>query len=88
MNEPQNYTLIFEPPAWRELMALPEEAQNRILDAAYRLESQPRLSGCKKLKGAGNKYRIRVGNYRLIYTIEDDVLVVLVVQVGKRDEVY
>ncbi len=81
------YRVIFDLRAWRELMALPDDLQHRIFDAIDKLEVNPRPSGCKKLKGSRD-YRIRVGDYRIIYDIQDNILVVEVIQVGKRDHIY
>ncbi len=51
------------------------------------LENNPRLPGCKKLKGPLG-YRIRVGDYRIIYEIQDKILLVTVLEVGNRSEIY
>ncbi len=82
------YSVRIEPRAWSKIMSLDDKLQERVLTAIEDLENNPRPSRCKKLKGPGGKYRVRVSDQRIIYTIQDDVLVVLVVQVGKRDEVY
>jgi mRNA interferase RelE/StbE len=52
------------------------------------LEQNPRPPGCKQLAGDSGFYRIRVGDYRVIYSIEDDVLLVLVLKVGPRRDIY
>jgi mRNA interferase RelE/StbE len=57
------------------------------MQAIDKLPDNPRPSGCRKLKGA-DVYRIRVGDYRVVYEIHDDVLIVLVVRVAHRSEVY
>ncbi|MGC4933038.1 type II toxin-antitoxin system RelE family toxin [Gordonia sp. DT30] len=59
-----------------------------MLDAIDSLASDPRPSGCIQLKGGGGEFRIRVGDYRIIYDIQDDELVVLVLRLGHRREVY
>ena len=69
-------------------MKLPVKMQERIDSAIEALESDPRASGVKKLKSQRDLYRIRVGDYRIIYEIQDAVLVVLIVKVGKRGDVY
>jgi mRNA interferase RelE/StbE len=61
--------------------------RRRIMQAIGKLVSNPRPSGCKKLKGM-EAWRIRVGDYRVIYEIHDDVLIVLVVRVAHRRDVY
>ena len=60
----------------------------RLLQAIENLGGDPLPSGCKKLVGATNLYRIRVSDYRIVYTVEHDVLVVLVVRVGHRKDIY
>lgn len=84
MNPARAYRVIYGTSAWREIMALSEELQNKIFDKTYSLELDPRPSGCKKLKGNSGFYRVRVGNHRVIYDIQDAQLVVLVVQVIDR----
>lgn len=65
-------------------MKLDDKTQDKISDKIDTLELEPRSSGCKKLKGEERLYRVRVGNFRVLYDIHDDVLVVLVVQVIDR----
>ena len=69
-------------------MKLPVKMQERIDSAIEALESDPRPSGAKKLKSERDLYRIRVGDHRIIYEIQDAVLVVLIVKVGKWGDVY
>lgn len=88
MNEIPPYRLEFDPRAWKEIMALSDAVQNKIFDAAEGLENTPRPSGCKKLRGAGALYRIRVGDYRILYEVRDKLLVVTVVRVGDRKDIY
>ncbi len=52
------------------------------------LAEEPRPAGCKKLRGYENLYRLRAGDWRLIYAIEDDQLVVLIIEVAPRGEAY
>ncbi len=59
-----------------------------IYSALERLENEPRPHGVKKLVGADRTYRIRIGDYRIVYEIEDNVLVVLVVRIAHRKDVY
>jgi mRNA interferase RelE/StbE len=60
----------------------------RIRAAIYALADDPRPQGCRKLEGRENEWRVRVGTWRIIYRIEDARLVVVVVGVGPRGEVY
>ncbi len=84
----KTYRVLISASAWRQLMKLGDKAQDKVSDAIYELENQPRPSGCKKLKGEVNTYRVRVGDFRVLYEIHDDILVVLVVTIGDRKEVY
>ncbi|MEM6395672.1 MAG: type II toxin-antitoxin system RelE/ParE family toxin [Bacteroidota bacterium] len=52
------------------------------------LESDPRPTGCKRLRGETSLWRIRVGDYRVIYSIDDEIKIVLVTKVGSRGDVY
>jgi mRNA interferase RelE/StbE len=60
----------------------------RLVGAMRALAENPRPPGCKKLRGGENLWRIRVGDFRVIYEIHDDVLVIVVVSVGNRRDVY
>ncbi|MBX2971479.1 MAG: type II toxin-antitoxin system RelE/ParE family toxin [Flavobacteriales bacterium] len=75
--------------AEKDIDALPVRMVPRIVQAIRALGDEPRPSGCKKLKGSRSiLWRIRVGNYRIIYAINDDVRIVEVREVGDRKEVY
>jgi len=87
--EHPTYAVEIEPEAWEKIMALPERTQERIFAAIEALEANPRPGGTKALKGKWHGYlRVRVGNYRVVYAIEDNRLVVIVVTVGDRKDVY
>lgn len=60
----------------------------KVKAAINTLSENPRPAGCKKLEGSLNEYRIRVGTYRVVYTIADDVLTVVVIKIAHRKEVY
>ncbi|MEH2174379.1 type II toxin-antitoxin system RelE family toxin [Nostoc sp.] len=74
--------------ALKQLKKLSPELQERIQLRIDDLAIEPRPNGVKKLKGKENAYRIRLGEYRVIYDIFDDILVVNVVEVGHRSKVY
>jgi mRNA interferase RelE/StbE len=82
------YTIQFKPSALRQLERLPLAIQQRIRPRVDALTFNPRPPGCKKLAGEEELYRIRVGDYRIIYEIHDRVLVVIVVKLGHRGGVY
>jgi mRNA interferase RelE/StbE len=74
--------------AEKELAALSSIFQARIIKAIDGLAEDPRPNGCKKLSGSKNAYRVRVGEYRIVYEVYDGVLVVIVIRVAHRREVY
>ena len=84
----KHYTIQYTRPAREELEALSVEIQNRIVAAIDSLTENPRPRGSKKLKGGTNEYRIRVGNYRVIYEIDDKTVVVLIVRIAHRKDAY
>ncbi len=81
------YTVVLPKSVQKELDRLSSEVRERVLARLAELEGQPRPPDVKKLKGR-NAWRIRVGDYRVIYEIHDRELRVVVVTVGHRREVY
>lgn len=82
------YSVLLAPPAERQFKALAEPIQKRITRRLRTLKENPRPKGVKKLAGEEDLYRIREGDYRIIYAIRDKELIVLVVKIGDRKEVY
>ncbi len=81
--------MIVTPKPAKFLERLRDESLKRRLTQALRLlESDPRPPGCLKLQGEDELYRVRVGDYRIVYQIRDAALVVLVVRIGNRREIY
>jgi mRNA interferase RelE/StbE len=74
--------------AARDLAAVPESDRKRIARKIDRLEDDPRPTGCRKLAGSEDLYRIRSGDYRIVYQLQGEVLVVLVVLIRRRDRAY
>lgn len=83
-----SYLLEFAPAAEKELDGLPKKAMQRVLRAIHDLAENPRPRDCKKLKGADNLFRIRVGRYRVIYAIFDKTITVVIVRVRHRKDAY
>jgi mRNA interferase RelE/StbE len=83
-----SYEIIFKPAAEKSFSKLPKDLQLKIVNAIELLSSNPRPQGVKKLKSLLNLYRIRVGDYRVIYSIDEDVLIVSVIKIAHRREVY
>lgn len=83
------YTVEFIPSALRQFKKLSPDAQSQLLSVIDGLAENPRPHGYKKLHGKLKAYhRIDTGNYRVVYEIRDDVLIVIVVKVGDRRDVY
>ena len=81
------YQVILPKSVQKELDRLPDEIANRILARLSALETYPRPADVKKLKGR-DAWRIRVGDYRVIYEIQDRALQIIIITVGHRREVY
>ena len=82
-----NYSIEIKKSAAKEIASLPKSEIARIVEKIERLANDPRPNGCKKLSG-DEKYRIRVGRYRILYRIEDTLLIIYLVKVGHRKDVY
>jgi mRNA interferase RelE/StbE len=74
--------------AEKELQRLPLKVVHKIVEVLQSLEEDPRPAGCKKLKGYKDLWRVRVGNYRIVYAVDDVILLVDVREIGHRKDVY
>ena len=83
-----SYKIQWLPAAVRHFDRLVPQVQARILRRISALASDPRPQGVIKLSGSADLWRIRIGDFRVIYSIVDDVLAITVVEVGHRREVY
>jgi mRNA interferase RelE/StbE len=81
------YTVVITKSVQKQLAKLPNKMANELEARMLQLEDNPRPFGYEKLKGREG-YRIRVGNYRFIYEIQDNILVVTVLKVGDRKDIY
>ena len=89
------YQIIIVPSAEKEIQKLPAKVQDRIFEKIELLKEDPRPHGVKKLKefemvslSHDSYYRIRIGDYRVIYAIEDGIVTVTIVKVGHRGDIY
>jgi mRNA interferase RelE/StbE len=82
------YTIQFKPSAFRQLEKLPRDVQKRIVARIEMLSDDPFPPGCKKLLGLADTWRIRAGDYRVLYQVHRGVLLILVLGIGHRREVY
>jgi mRNA interferase RelE/StbE len=82
-----NYSIEIKKSAAKEIEKLPVPILKKVMQKITSLSENPRPNGCKKLT-ADEKYRIRVGEYRILYSIEDALLIIFVVKVSHRKDVY
>ncbi|MEI6790133.1 MAG: type II toxin-antitoxin system RelE/ParE family toxin [Myxococcaceae bacterium] len=85
---PVEYRLEFNKRYLKDLEKIPKVFQKSILQALAYLKHNPRPDGCKKMRGFDDLYRIRCGDYRIVYQIHDNVLLIIVIDVGHRKEIY
>jgi mRNA interferase RelE/StbE len=84
----KKYTIEFDRRAVKELQSISARDQSKIREKINHLAENPRPHGAEKLSGEDNLYRIRQGDYRVVYSIFDQTLKILVVRIGDRKEVY
>jgi mRNA interferase RelE/StbE len=82
------YRLEFVPSAVRELAKAPQDVRRRLVRAIAQLENQPRPAGARVLRGDQSGMRIRVGDYRVLYDVDDEAMVVTVGRVAPRGRAY
>ncbi len=83
-----DYSIVFTRSARKELEALPASTVQRILPKIEALARNPRPSGCKKLKGSDDLWRIRSGGHRVIYSIVDKIVYVEIIAIRHRSQAY
>lgn len=82
------YRVRTSPDADKQLAKLDGAVRVRVAQKIDALAENPRPPGCKKLKGDDNLWRVRAGDYRIVFSIHDDVLLVVVIRIAHRREVY
>ena len=83
-----NYSVEVKPPARKELEALPSSVLARVVKKVESLGDAPRPTGCKKLRGYKDQWRVRVGDWRVVYIIDDEAKLVSITRIAHRREVY
>ena len=83
-----SYRIEWKPSALKELRKLPNDAIGRIVVAVEALKDNPFPHGSRKLAGGRSSYRIREGDYRVVYTVAAELLVIEIIRVGHRKNVY
>ncbi|MGM0656803.1 MAG: type II toxin-antitoxin system RelE family toxin [Thermodesulfobacteriota bacterium] len=81
------FKILFKKSVWKDFKSIPDNDLGKILERIASLAKDPRQPGCRKLSKQ-ERYRLRYGRYRIIYSIEDKELIVWVVKVGHRKHVY
>ncbi len=83
-----NYSIEVKPSAKKELEALPDPVLSRIVRKLESLADNPRPAGCKKLKGYREQWRVRIGDWRVVYLIDETKKLVSILRIAHRREVY
>jgi len=82
------YNIEWKNSATKELTSIPKEYSAKIFNDITELKENPRPDGCRKLTGSDNLYRIKINQYRVVYSIDDDVLTILIIRIAHRKDVY
>lgn len=82
------YRIEFSRHVQKQFKKLPPQIQQRLQSQIDVLATEPRPSGAKKLAGTDTQYRIRVGDYRVVYEVQDAVLLIILLRIGHRREIY
>ena len=83
-----SYSVELKPSARKELESLPDTVLTRVVRKMEALANDPRPGGCKKLRGYKDQWRVRVGDWRIVYIIDDSARLVSVTRIAHRREVY
>lgn len=83
-----SYSIELTPQASRQFKKLPRDARQRVGRCIDQLAGEPRPADCEKIAGQDGFYRVRAGDYRVVYQVHDDRLVVLVALIGDRRDIY
>lgn len=83
-----SYKIVWKKSALKDLYKIRKEAISRIIKAVELLTSNPFPSGVKKLSGSERTYRLRVGNYRVIYEVDENILTIQIIRVRHRKSAY
>ena len=82
------YLIEIKQSAKKELANLPRNIADKVIKQVRALANDPRPNGCKKLVGTDHTYRIRINDYRVVYSIFDQLLVIQVIKIGHRKAIY
>jgi mRNA interferase RelE/StbE len=82
------WNVEIERKAQKALKKIPDPYKSNIIQAIEGLTNEARPSGCTKLKGASDLWRVRVNDYRIVYQIKDEQLLILIIRIGHRKDIY
>lgn len=88
MQSTPRYTIVIDKPVQSTLRRLPRDLQARLGREMLKLETDPRPARSKQLQGFKDTYRLRLGDWRIIYVIVDEQLIITVIKIGPRGDVY
>ena len=88
MSSDEAYSVVVSRPAQKDIRSLDQTTRNRVLQALRHLAAEPRPHACRKLVTEENLWRVRVGDYRVIYSIDDGARIVQVIGVRHRSKAY
>lgn len=83
-----NYKIEISEKIEKTLKKIPEYGKILIIEKINKLAQEPRPPLCSKMEGMSNVYRIRAGNYRILYSIDDEIITIIVLKIGHRQNVY
>ncbi|OGU57242.1 MAG: hypothetical protein A2X64_10810 [Ignavibacteria bacterium GWF2_33_9] len=83
-----NYEIFWKKSAVKELKSLPKNVASKIISIIDKLQDEPRPSGVKKIEKLKHHFRLRMNEYRIIYSIEDNKLIIEIIRIGHRKDVY
>lgn len=83
-----SYNIVWKRTAQKELRKLPKEAIAKIVGLVENLAENPYPSGTRKLAGTEHTYRLKTGNYRVIYNVSKSILIIEIIRIGHRKEIY
>lgn len=82
------YKILIDKNAAKALTKIPKKDQEKIIGAITKLETNPYPHGCRKLVGSENNYRLRAGDYRIIYIVFDKRVEIVIIDIGHRKDIY
>jgi len=83
-----SYKILWKKSAQKELYKLNKELISKVLESVNHLSENPYPDGCRKLRGSHDTYRFRIGDYRIIYNLQSDILTIEIIRIGHRREIY